>query len=199
LKDLGRLSHPDWAVTATAFSPDGSLLATGTCVNGFLRIWDWQGETMLQEVPHGQCITRVAFSPAARIVAVSGFGTPTLVWDVDAVLEMYTLGGGTDDAHSVAFSPDGERIATAGLDGTIRIWDAGDGSELLTIPISAVALGDVAFFPDGDRIAAASIDGNLWVVALDTDDLGRIAQDRLTRTLTEDECTKYHIESCTEM
>jgi WD40 repeat protein len=193
---LGRLPHPDWAVTGTAFSPDGSLLATGTCLNGFLRIWDWRSETMLQEVPRGQCITRVAFSPAARIVAVSGFGTPTLVWDVDAGLEMYALGGSADDAHSVAFSPDGERIATAGLDGTIRIWDAGDGSELLTIPISAVALGDVAFFPDGDRIAAASIDGNLWVVALDTDDLVHIAQDRLTRTFTADECTRYHIDSC---
>jgi len=196
---LHRLAHPDGIVTATAFSPDRAVLATGSCggMPGALRIWDWEGEVLLQGVEYPGCIIRAAFSPAESIVAVVGYG-PAIVWDVDAGREAYTLAGDQGDAFSVAFSPDGQRLATAGMDGMLRIWDATDGSELLAISLSSTSLGDVAFFPDGDRVVAGSVDGNLWVVALDTDDLVDIAQDRLTRTLTPDECTRYHIDSCPE-
>jgi len=194
---LHRLAHPDGIVTATAFSPDRAVLATGSCggTPGALRIWDWEREVLLQRVEYPGCIIRAAFSPTESIVAVVGYG-PSLVWDVDASHEIYTLAGDAGDAFSVTFSPDGQRIVTAGMDGMLRTWDAADGSELLAISLSPTSLGDAAFFPDSDRIVAASVDGNLWVVTLDTDDLAHIAQDRLTRTLTEDECTRYHIESC---
>ena len=193
---LHRLPHPDWAVTGTAFSPEGSQLATGTCASGFLRIWNWKSEALLQEVEHSDCVTRVAFSPTDPLVAVTGYGGSTLVWDVDAGHEAYTLAERAGDAFSVTFSPDGQFLATAGMDGTMRIWDAADGSELLAISLSSASLGDVAFFPDGDRVAVASVDGSLWVVTLDTDELADIAQNRLMRTFTADECARYHIASC---
>jgi len=193
---LHRLAHPDWGVTGTAFSPDGTLLATGTCGSGILRIWDWERETLLQEIEHSDCVTRVAFSPTAPLVAVTGYGGSMLVWDVDADREAYSLAEEAGEAFSVNFSPDGQRIVTAGMDGTLRVWDAADGSELLAISLSSASLGDVAFFPDGDRIAASSVDGNLWVVTLDTDELADIAHDRLTRGFTADECVRYHIDPC---
>ena len=194
---LHRLAHPDAIVTATAFSPEGAVLATGSCggTPGALRIWDWESEVLMQEIEYPGCIARAAFSPTESIVAVVGYG-PAIVWDVDAGHEAFTLAGNSGDAFSVTFSPDGQRLATAGMDGTLRIWDAADGSELLAIPLSSTSLGDIAFFPDGDRVAAASVDGSLWVVTLDTDDLADIAQDRLTRTLSADECARYHIDSC---
>jgi len=196
---LHRLAHPDGIVTATAFSPDRAVLATGSCggTPGALRIWDWEREVLLQRVEYPGCIIRAAFSPTESIVAVVGYG-PSLVWDVDASHEIYTLAGDAGDAFSVTFSPDGQHLATAGMDGMLRIWDATDGSELLAISLSSTSLGDVVFFPDGDRVVAGSVDGSLWVVALDTDDLASIAQDRLTRTLTPDECARYHIDSCPE-
>ena len=194
---LHRLLHPDDMVTGTAFSSDGSLLATGSCggLPGVLRVWDWEREVLLQEAEYPDCVTRAAFSPTAPTVAIVGFG-PTLLWDVDAGHEAYTLAGDPGGAYSVAFSPDGHRLVTAGIDGTMRVWDASDGSELLAIPLSSTSLGDIAFFPDGDRIAAASIDGNLWVVALNTNDLIDIAQSRVTRPLSISECARYHIDPC---
>ncbi len=60
-----------------------------------------------------------------------------------------------------------------------------------------VPIRSVAFSPDGTRLASLDYDGVIRVWALDLDDLVAIANDRLTRTFTDEECRQYlHVESC---
>ena len=47
------------------------------------------------------------------------------------------------------------------------------------------------FSPDGKRLASAAPDGVVRVWALDLDELIAIAEDELTRGLTDDECRQY--------
>jgi len=55
----------------------------------------------------------------------------------------------------------------------------------------------VAFSPDESRLFSLDVDGGLRVWALDLDDLISIAERRLMRTMTDDECVRYlHLDRC---
>ena len=49
----------------------------------------------------------------------------------------------------------------------------------------------MSFSPDGTQLATASADGKVRIWALDDDTLLEIARQRVTRTLTDDECPRY--------
>lgn len=55
----------------------------------------------------------------------------------------------------------------------------------------------IAVSPDGTRLASAGRDHIVHVYELNMKDLAAIAQARLTRTLTLEECQKYlHVAQC---
>ena len=55
----------------------------------------------------------------------------------------------------------------------------------------------MVFGPDGSKLASVGEDGLVHVWALDLDDLIAMATERLTRTLSDDECRQYlHVDRC---
>ena len=73
--------------------------------------------------------------------------------------------------------------------------DANTG-ELIVDLQYPVGVIQVAFTQDG-RLIANGLDGSLRAYALDLDELTNLAESRVTRTLTEDECQQYlHMDSC---
>ena len=70
------------SVHATAFSPDGRLLAT-VGYSGPVHVWDTAtGDEFRQFTGHGGTILALAFSPDGRRLATGGHDTYTLLWDV---------------------------------------------------------------------------------------------------------------------
>jgi hypothetical protein len=56
---------------------------------------------------------------------------------------------------------------------------------------------DLAFSPDGKQLYAARADGAIHLDILDVDELMAMAQSRVSRTLTNEECHQYlHVETC---
>lgn len=92
---------------------------------------------------------------------------------------------------------DGATIATGHVDGSTRLWDAASGVQQLSLVGADAGVAGLAFNREGTMLVTSSRDGVVRVWALEVDDLVAIAQERLTRGFTDEECRQYlHVASC---
>jgi WD40 repeat protein len=186
-------------VLGVAFDPDGTRLATsGT--DATAKIWNVEtGELLLTLAGHDSGIRDIAYSPDGSIIASGGGDGIVILWDAAAGSKLLTLIGHSSGIQSVAFSPDGKLLATGSEDNVAKIWDVATGSEILTLPGSEGGVTGVSFSPldNGAHLAVASADGIVRVFILQINELLALAQSRVTRPLTIEECRKYlHVDQC---
>ena len=142
-------------VTAVAWSPDGSRIATSSSFDD-LRVWDAVTGKELLSLERGHLVGSVSWSPDGSRIATGSDGV--WVWDAVTGEELLSLkrGHGLKRGHwvdSVAWSPDGSRIAT-GPDG-VWVWDAVTGKELLSLEHGS-QVDSVVWSPDGRYILTKS-------------------------------------------
>jgi WD40 repeat protein/transcriptional regulator with XRE-family HTH domain len=183
-------------VANVIFSPDGSRIATSS-FDTTARVWDAvTGKQLLTLTAHTRAVRQVVFSPDGARLATASFDGTAKEWDAVSGKELLTLSGHINDVFSVAFSPDGKTVATASGDKTAKLWGALTGKELLTLH-APDGLTSVAFSPDGSQLAVASRDGTDRIYLLKIEDLIALAKQRVTRSLTTEECQQYlHVPAC---
>jgi WD40 repeat protein/energy-coupling factor transporter ATP-binding protein EcfA2 len=197
--------EPGASVASVAFSPDGGRLVTAGQPMGRwdpdgreIVIWDWRVGEVERTIDAGA--VRAALSPTGELIATvpqRQSGPQVEVWDWTTGQRVAALARNTGFVVDLAFSADGTRLATAGGDGTVRVWDPRTGEQLLVLRGHKGSVISVAFSPEGSRLVSAGADGTVRIWALDVDDLVEIAEDGLTRTLTDEECQQYlHTASC---
>jgi WD40 repeat protein len=71
------------------------------------------------------------------------------------------------------------------------VWDVETGRELLVLTGHTGAVNQVAFTPDGAQLLTSSDDGTVRIYALPIEQVVTLAQERLTRTWTEQECRQF--------
>jgi len=166
--ESGRLLHTlaghrgSTAVYCVAFTPDGSILASG---GDGIRLWDVPSRRLLRTL---KCrwVMSVAFSPDGRLLASNGDGDSIELWEVFSNLHR-RLKGHRKSARSVAFNPDGRLLASGSGDKSIKIWDVVTGRQVRTLKGHTGAVESVAFSPDGRLLASGSEDYTikLWDVS----------------------------------
>jgi tetratricopeptide (TPR) repeat protein len=160
------LHGPDADVRRMAFSPDGTLLATGTKARTVL--WD-TASGQRQRTLQGPTspVTCLAFSPdSKKLVTASEDGAVSL-WRVPTGEQLLSLKGYQQPVTSVAFSPDGKQLACASQDKLVKLWDAATGKAVLSRPAETTRIYEIAFSPEGKCLASGQGDGTtvLWEVA----------------------------------
>ena len=116
-------------------------------------------------------------------------------WDMTTGQELITFTGQTSTIGSVLFTPDGKQLITGGVN-SISKWDIATGVELLNLTPSNTFGLDIT--QDGRQLYASGF-GTPAVLGftLLTEDTMALVQQRLTRTLTDDECRQYlHLDAC---
>jgi outer membrane protein assembly factor BamB len=89
----------------------------------------------------------------------------------------------------------GVNLAGAGLNGIVRVWDAATNQELLTL--TGPGANSVIFTPDNKQLAVARHDGTVRLYVLPIEELVDLAQSRVTRPLTTEECQQFlYVDEC---
>lgn len=98
-------------VLASAFSPDGSLLATANWDNTS-KIWNASTGRLVRSLEHKGPINAVVFSRDGSLLATASDDNTSKIWNTSTGSEIWSLEH-NGPVNAVVFSSDGSRLATA--------------------------------------------------------------------------------------
>ena len=157
--------HSD-TVNAVAFSPNGTILASGSS-DATIRLWRVTSHTQIGRSLTGTGTTGVvgvAFSPDGRTLAsAGGFDRTLRLWSVSGERELARWRVDGVYAYAVAFSRNGRMVASAGYRTHVALWDVATHRLVATMPCRCRAQAAVAFSPDGRLLASGGYDGRIHI------------------------------------
>ncbi|MCA9245828.1 MAG: PD40 domain-containing protein [Planctomycetales bacterium] len=170
-RTIGAVDDPDSLadrVMALAFSPDGSLLATGSgepSRSGQLKIWNPADGQLVREIPeaHSDTIFDLAFSPDGKYVATAAADRFAKVFQVADGQLSRSLEGHTHHVLSIAWKADGRELATAGADTEIKVWNFTTGEQARTIKNYGKEVTSITYQGTGDDTLSCSGDKTVRV------------------------------------
>jgi serine/threonine protein kinase len=158
---------------AMAFSPNGTVLATGTEHNSVVLLRDvGVRERAITLTGHAGPVLSVAFTSDGAMLASGSADGTVLLWNVELATTTGPTTGLQSDSFSdapgvraMAFSPDGRTLAVA--DGTIRLWNVAAEADTAILTTPSRPMYALAFSPDGKTLATGDLYGavRLWNVA----------------------------------
>ena len=169
----------DGSVSALAFAPEGSLLASGG-KDRTIRLWDTQKATLKQTFSgEGGEVTSLAFSPDGQVLMSGSYDKTVKLWDPQTLEPKRTLTWPrSPTVDAVAFSPDGRFGASGGemreqksgeadrlsRSGEICLWDAQTLILRRALAGHAFTVTSLAFSPNSTTLASGSWDKTikLW-------------------------------------
>ena len=162
--------HTD-KVRSVAYSPDGSIIATGSW-DDTIRLWNGlTGEYKKTLIGHTGDVNSVAFSPDGLTLASGSADDTIRLWNVEIGGQELEFNGRSYSIPVVAYFPDGSRIASGTLEGEIHIWDAFTGQHITSYTGHAgeviTNVTSLGFNPDGSILASGGTDRiiRLWDTA----------------------------------
>jgi len=143
------------SVNCLAFSPDQSILASGSSDNS-LKLWSYPAGVIQRRLDgHKNSVVSLAFSPDGSRIASTSYDSTVRLWDVDSGRQIAILNEHKRNVTSVAFSRDGQILASAGLGGEVLLWEVASRKLMETLADHQVAAGSLCFSPDDEFLASS--------------------------------------------
>ena len=179
LHGMGSINKYGEAVTALAYSPDGSLVAAGDVNHtagpvpwryGTVAVWNVVTGRLLWKVRNKDgWVNDVAFSPDGTMLAAAQETNRVTLYDPQTGRVLRTVHPeGLTGYVSAAFSPSG-LLATGGWSGIVQLWNPSSGREVgKPTPVAPAPVVSITFNPSGSTFATTGgSDGlaRLWTTA----------------------------------
>eukprot|EP00002_Diphylleia_rotans_P007623 TRINITY_DN17282_c0_g1_i1.p1 TRINITY_DN17282_c0_g1~~TRINITY_DN17282_c0_g1_i1.p1 ORF type:complete len:608 (+),score=126.31 TRINITY_DN17282_c0_g1_i1:71-1894(+) len=123
LKPAGTFERHRGAVMCIAYSPDGTLIASGDA-NREVVVWERQSRAVKCEgwVFHTARVSAIAWSPDSQLVATGSLDQSIIVWNVAKPTERRQFKGAHQGGvNSVAFA-DNLSLVSSGQDSCVKSW-----------------------------------------------------------------------------
>ena len=147
------------SVNSLSFSPEGSLLATGS-TDGTVRVWSF---------PQGKCLHVLAkqltawFSPDGTYLATISVKGRIVLWDTKTGKEVKTLPALDKRITAFTFTSDAATLLVGGTGPIYRV-SLLEGTKVGELPGHKVVVACLRLTPDGKLLASTGADGllRLW-------------------------------------
>lgn len=117
-------------LSALAYSPDGSLLASGSWDNT-LKIWDGAEGFLLHDLrAHEGSILSVQWTPDSRFLVSTSKDYTARIWDPRSGTLLSTIKGFSDWVTAMALAEDGKSMAIGGAGGELCFYTIPEGKLL---------------------------------------------------------------------
>ncbi len=181
--------HAD-QVFSLAFSPNGKILASGSCsiykqgfcYEGEIILWDIETQSPIGQPIHGHTswVGDISFNPDGKVLASGGGDGKVLFWDIENMQltsPMLSTGTGLGIITSIEFSPNGKTLVSGDTDSRLILWDTSNGQIIKEFIGHKNQIYTAIFSPDGAILASGDSNGLLF--------LWNIASGNLINTLQE--------------
>ncbi len=150
-------------VVSGAFSPDGTIVATGNEA-GTISLWNSAtGAAIRRFAAHDKYVTRIVFTPDGKHLISASQDKTVRIWDVDNPVNFRELYRLEKDLSALGVSPDGRLVFVASLDTTAKLFDFETGKIIAEIDKRPKPILSVAFTPDGQTFATGYAAGAIEI------------------------------------
>jgi WD40 repeat protein/serine/threonine protein kinase/DNA-binding XRE family transcriptional regulator len=189
--------HAHW-VLDVIFSLDDKQVISASA-DGTVHVWDLQSGETLRMVPAVGGLGAIEITSDGKYVIGATIDGYVSIWDAHSWEEILVFLAHTSGSWDSALSADGSRLVTAGFEGSAKVWKIPSGEPVATLYGHQAVVAEVEISPDGKIVYTGSHGGLLRGFLVDVDELVQLAESRLTRSFTQEECQTYlHLDQCPE-
>lgn len=130
----GKTGHR-WQISCLEFSPDGSLLASGSW-DKEVRIWDLSNletQIILKGTHHIPVTSLSWHKPGGKLICIGSADCTADLWDGHNGSHLATLKEHDGWVLDVSFATTSSTLATASWDKIVRVWDSNTQSLVNTL------------------------------------------------------------------
>ncbi|NQT11680.1 MAG: WD40 repeat domain-containing protein [Planctomycetes bacterium] len=167
VEPLGTLQGHTNSIRGLVFSPDGSVLVSGSG-DRTVKFWNMATGQLRSALPQFQeRVEHLALSPDGQVLAIVGTGPNLSLWNTLRGQPQGVLAAHVGQTTAVAFAPDGSQLATCGTDQMVKLWEIPSGKLVHTMHGHSGEVKSIAVSPDSKIVASASTDRTvvLWDVS----------------------------------